>query len=83
MCIARVINYYCVPIRANPIFSVDYAIEDSIWHILSFENLKKTKGIFLWWPLGGFSFPSNWVCLILGSPIWFCTFVYKNHMFTT
>ena len=37
----------------NPTCSEDSTLEESMWYILSFEIVKKTKGLFLVWPLGG------------------------------
>ena len=41
------------PSDSNPKFSEDSTLEESIWHILYFEIVQKTKGLFLVWPLGG------------------------------
>ena len=31
---------------------MDSTLQESMWHILSFEIVRKTKGVFLVWPLG-------------------------------
>ena len=31
-----------------------YTLEETMWNILSFEIIQKTKGLFLVWTLGGF-----------------------------
>ena len=41
------------PSESNPTFSEYYTLEESMWHIISFEILYNTKGLFLLWTLGG------------------------------
>ena len=41
------------PSDSNPYCFRDLTIQESMFHILSFEILKKTKGLFVVWPLGG------------------------------
>ena len=41
------------PSQSNPTCSQDSTLEESMWHILSFEKIQK-KGSILVWPLGGF-----------------------------
>ena len=33
--------------ESNPFFSEDSTLDDIMWHILSFEIVQKTKGLFL------------------------------------
>ena len=39
--------------ESNPTCSDYSTLEDSIWHILYFEIMYKTKDLFLGWPFGG------------------------------
>ena len=41
------------PSESNPTCSEYSTLEDSMWHILSFEIVQKTKALFLVWTLGG------------------------------
>ena len=41
-------------IYQNPTCSEDFTLEESMCHIISFEILKNTMGLFLVWPLRGF-----------------------------
>ena len=41
------------PSESSPTFYEDSTLEESMWHILSFDIAHKTKGLFLVWPLGG------------------------------
>ena len=43
---------------SKPTYSEDDNLEDSMWHIPSFEILQKTKGLF-WWGLWEASFLSS------------------------
>ena len=40
--------------ESNPTCSEYSTIEESMWNILPFEILQKTKGLFLVWTFGGF-----------------------------
>ena len=42
------------PPESNTIYSEDFTLEESMWHILYFEIVHKIKGLFLVWTLGGF-----------------------------
>ena len=42
------------PSESNKTCSDDSTLEESIFHILSFEIVQKKKGLFLVWTLGGF-----------------------------
>ena len=56
LCIGIVSTITVEPLESNTTCSGYSNIEDSMWHILSFEIVSNTKGLFLVWPLGGFFF---------------------------
>ena len=41
------------PSESNTTCSEDTTLEESMWHILSFQIMQKKKGLFLVWPLRG------------------------------
>ena len=69
------------PSYSNPIFSGYYTLEESMQHILFFENFQQTKVLF-WYFLWGSSFlTSNWVFLFWCYPSWLCIFVLQIQWF--
>ena len=52
--LAELLTITVDPSDSNTTFSEDYTPEESMWRILFFEIVQKTKGVFLVWHLGGF-----------------------------
>ena len=62
------------PSESNPTCSEFSSLEESMWHILSFEIVQKIKGLFLVWPLKSLFLALQLILLEFGFSLLFLNF---------